>query len=135
MKNENINCYFVSLLVSPPNRQAPTLLSLIRLFPANRFAIPEKTLYLQPEKRAYKMPHTEQQSQHAAKPFLKWAGGKSQLLAQFDQYLPESLEERDFYLHRALRGRWSYVIPYAAEVPQYQACGYQRHQSAPRRLL
>ena len=42
------------------------------------------------------MPHTEQQSQHAAKPFLKWAGGKSQLLAQFDQHLPESLEERNF---------------------------------------
>lgn len=35
------------------------------------------------------MPHTEQPCQHAAKPFLKWAGGKSQLLAQLDQHLPE----------------------------------------------
>ena len=42
------------------------------------------------------MPHTEQQSQHATKPFLKWAGGKSQLLAQLDQHLPESLDEREF---------------------------------------
>lgn len=42
------------------------------------------------------MPHTEQPCQHAAKPFLKWAGGKSQLLAQLDQHLPESLDEREF---------------------------------------
>ncbi len=30
-------------------------------------------------------------TQDAAKPFLKWAGGKSQLLAQFEQYYPSEL--------------------------------------------
>jgi DNA adenine methylase len=28
-----------------------------------------------------------------ARPFLKWAGGKSQLLAQIDQYLPEAIKD------------------------------------------
>lgn len=32
----------------------------------------------------------------ATKPFLKWAGGKGQLLSQLDEYLPQSLEEREF---------------------------------------
>ena len=31
-----------------------------------------------------------------AKPFIKWAGGKGQLLAQLDEYLPEILNEREF---------------------------------------
>ncbi len=32
----------------------------------------------------------------AAKPFMKWAGGKGQLLSQLDTYLPENLSEHDF---------------------------------------
>ena len=31
-----------------------------------------------------------------AKPFIKWAGGKGQLLSQLDEYLPQILNERDF---------------------------------------
>jgi DNA adenine methylase len=32
----------------------------------------------------------------AAKPFLKWAGGKGQLLSQLDQHLPRNLSEGEF---------------------------------------
>ena len=31
-----------------------------------------------------------------AKPFLKWAGGKGQLLSQLDQHLPNDLKEQEF---------------------------------------
>ena len=31
-----------------------------------------------------------------AKPFVKWAGGKGQLLSQLDEYLPQILKEREF---------------------------------------
>ena len=31
-----------------------------------------------------------------AKPFLKWAGGKGQLLSQLDQHLPDGLKEQEF---------------------------------------
>ena len=31
-----------------------------------------------------------------AKPFIKWAGGKGQLLSQFDNYLPKQLDGRAF---------------------------------------
>lgn len=32
----------------------------------------------------------------AAKPFVKWAGGKGQLLSQLDEYLPQQLDGRPF---------------------------------------
>ena len=50
-----------------------------------------------------------------AKPFLKWAGGKGQLLPQLEQHLPEDLKEHEFsyiepfvgggamYFHRLIR--------------------------------
>lgn len=31
-----------------------------------------------------------------AKPFIKWAGGKGQLLSQLDEYLPQILNEKEF---------------------------------------
>ena len=31
-----------------------------------------------------------------SKPFIKWAGGKGQLLSQLDEYLPQILSEREF---------------------------------------
>ncbi len=31
-----------------------------------------------------------------AKPFLKWAGGKGQLLSQLEQHLPDDLKEKEF---------------------------------------
>ena len=31
-----------------------------------------------------------------AKPFIKWAGGKGQLLSQLDEYLPQILDEQEF---------------------------------------
>jgi DNA adenine methylase len=41
-----------------------------------------------------------------AKPFLKWAGGKSQLLAQFEKFYPTSLKENriDYYFEPFLGG-------------------------------
>ena len=38
-----------------------------------------------------------------AKPFIKWAGGKGQLLGQLDKYLPQRLYNEDF----------TYVEPFA----------------------
>ena len=39
------------------------------------------------------------------KPFLKWAGGKGQLLPQLDALLPNSLDEREFtYIERFVGG-------------------------------
>ena len=31
-----------------------------------------------------------------AKPFIKWVGGKGQLLSQLDELLPAGLEDREF---------------------------------------
>ena len=31
-----------------------------------------------------------------AKPFIKWAGGKGQLLSQLDEHLPQTLKEQEF---------------------------------------
>lgn len=33
---------------------------------------------------------------HTGKPFLKWAGGKGQLLSQLDEHLPVGLENKEF---------------------------------------
>ena len=33
---------------------------------------------------------------NTAKPFVKWAGGKGQLLSQLDSHLPVGLESREF---------------------------------------
>lgn len=46
-----------------------------------------------------------------AKPFIKWAGGKGQLLAQLDDYMPIQL-----YIYRTVCWRWGYAFPHAAEV-------------------
>ena len=34
--------------------------------------------------------------QNTAKPFVKWAGGKGQLLSQLDEHLPVGLENKEF---------------------------------------
>lgn len=57
-----------------------------------------------------------------AKPFIKWAGGKTQLLAQFELLIPQDLNNTDrFYIYRALCWWWCYVILYVAKVPQYES--------------
>jgi len=34
-----------------------------------------------------------------AKPFIKWAGGKTQLLTQFENILPHNLEEAEHFTY------------------------------------
>ena len=34
--------------------------------------------------------------QNTVKPFVKWAGGKGQLLSQLDEHLPVGLENKEF---------------------------------------
>ena len=46
------------------------------------------------------------------KPFLKWAGGKGQLLTQLDDYLPQQLDGRPFtYVESFVGGGAMLTLP------------------------
>ena len=47
-----------------------------------------------------------------AKPFIKWAGGKGQLLSQLDKHLPSCLDGRPFtYIEPFVGGGAMHIIP------------------------
>ena len=52
-------------------------------------------IFLQKKYIRFDMTDIHQITTHT-KPFLKWAGGKGQLLPQLDALLPNGLEEREF---------------------------------------
>lgn len=56
-----------------------------------------------------------------AKPFLKWAGGKTQLLPTIDSFLPETFRgEDDVTYIEPFVGGGGYVVLYATKIHQYQ---------------
>ena len=46
----------------------------------------------------------------SAKPFLKWAGGKGQLLSQLNDLLPAGVYERDFTYIEPFVGRGAIIF-------------------------
>lgn len=45
----------------------------------------------------------------SSKPFIKWAGGKGQLLSQLDEHLPQILSEREFTYIEPLLEKLFYI--------------------------
>lgn len=54
-----------------------------------------------------------------AKPFLKWAGGKGQLLLQLDELLAHELNQKRVHIFRTVCRWWGYALPYVAEVSEH----------------
>jgi DNA adenine methylase len=52
-----------------------------------------------------------------AKPFLKWAGGKSQLLSQLNELLPDGVYDKEF----------TYIEPFVEECAIYFIKNYKNH--------
>lgn len=62
--------------------------------------------------------------QAGGKPFVKWVGGKGQLLPTLRDMLPEGLAAGRAYTYvEPFVGGRGYALLPAAAVPEYRACG------------
>lgn len=63
-----------------------------------------------------------------AKPFIKWVGGKGQLIEQLEAKLPADFDNWDnaTYIELFVGGGAMFVL-HAATVSKYQTCRNQRH--------
>lgn len=63
-----------------------------------------------------------------AKPFIKWVGGKGQLIEQLEAKLPADFDNWDdaTYIEPFVGG--GYVVLHAATASKYQPCCDQRYQ-------
>lgn len=54
-----------------------------------------------------------------AKPFVKWVGGKTQLLGDIERTLPSDFSQKKRYLCRTFRWRWGCFILDITAISQY----------------
>ena len=58
-----------------------------------------------------------------AKPFLKWAGGKGQVLSQLDEHLPDELQGQEFTYIEPFVGGGAMLFHMLRKFPNITRCG------------